>query len=187
MEQPPHGSQTSDVGRLEQEPEEADGEMGDFAAAAGTAATPASGGGEARGAPRGESAVELSGSAGRIGGSELMEPAACESAVEMPSSASSELAAAARSAARRAVRLALDGGGFARRDASADADRTRGRVAGCLAAATRSDGGVEAAPSESPRLPAPAGAAASRSDAPRSSETTDPRPEGGTADGEPAR
>ena len=47
------------------------------------------------GAPRGESDVELSGTAGRTGGSELIEPAAGESAVEMPSSASSEPAAAA--------------------------------------------------------------------------------------------
>ena len=142
----------------------------------------ASDGGEASGAPRGGSAAELSGTAGRTGGSELIEPAACASAVEVPSSASNELAATARSAARRAARLALDGGGFARRDASADADRACGRVDGCLAAAIRSGGVVETAPIESPRLPAPAGAAASRSDAPRSSETAGPRPDGDAAD-----
>ena len=144
----------------------------------------ASDGGEASGAPRGGSAAELSGTAGRTGGSELIEPAACASAVEVPSSASNELAATARSAARRAARLALDGGGFARRDASADADRACGRVDGCLAAAIRSGGVVETAPSESPRLPAPAGAAASRSDAPRSSETAGPKPDGGSTSGE---
>ena len=149
-----------------------------LAAAAASAAMTASDGGEASGAPRGGSAAELSGTAGRTGGSALIEPAACASAVEVPSSASNELAAAARSAARRAARLALDGGGFARRDASADADRACGRVDGCLAAAIRSGGGVETAPSESPRLPAPAGAAASRSDAPRSSETAGPKPDG---------
>ena len=65
MEQPPHGSQTSDVGRLEQEPEEADGEMGDLAAAAASVVAPSAIGGEARVEMRFEPGTVSSGTAER--------------------------------------------------------------------------------------------------------------------------
>ncbi len=64
--------------------------------------TTASDDGEASGAPGGESDAELGGTAGQAGGSELIELAACESAVEMPSSAESEMAAAASAASAAA-------------------------------------------------------------------------------------